>query len=447
MLRVETLETTDLGDRSYIAHDGSRAVVIDPQRDIDRVEERLDALGLSCEAVFETHIHNDYLTGGLELARRTKAGYFVTADEPVRFEREPIRDGDRLRFGALEVAVLGTPGHTDTHLAYAVEADDGDGDPAVFTGGSLLYGSVGRTDLVDPARTDELTRAQFRSAHRLAKLPGHTQVYPTHGFGSFCSSGSATGATSSTIADEILRNDALTADDEDAFVTALVSGLTAYPAYYAHMGPGNLAGPGPIDLSLPRVLDPRELRERLEAGEWVIDLRSRRAYAAAHLPGSVGIELGTSFSTYLGWLVPWGSPLTLIGESPEQIRDAQRQLVRIGFDRPDAVAIGTPAELADGVELGSYEVADFADLAAADDPTVVDLRRDDERAQGSIPGSLHIPLHALEGRIAEIPDGTAWLHCRSGMRASIGAGLLARAGHRVVLVDDDFDAAQELGLA
>ena len=150
MVHVEVLDTSDLGDRSYVAHDGTHAVVVDPQRDIDRVEEVLAERGLRCVAVLETHMHNDYVTGGLELARRTAAEYVVNAADPVQFDREPVSDGDQRTFGAMRVTVLATPGHTVTHLSYVVEdaGDPGDtaaeaGPAAVFTGGSLLYGSRG----------------------------------------------------------------------------------------------------------------------------------------------------------------------------------------------------------------------------------------------------------------------------------------------------------------
>ncbi|CAN5464047.1 MBL fold metallo-hydrolase [soil metagenome] len=454
MIHVEVLDTSDLGDRSYVAHDGELAVVIDPQRDIDRVEQVLAERGLRCVAVLETHMHNDYVTGGLELARRTDADYVVNAADPVHFDREPVSDGDQRTFGAMQVTVLATPGHTVTHLAYCVEDAPEASEPgpaAVFTGGSLLFGSVGRTDLVDVARTDELTRAQFHSARRLGELPGDARVFPTHGFGSFCSSGSASGGESSTIADERARNDALTATDEDTFVATLIANLTAYPAYYAHMGPRNLEGPGPIDLSLPELVDAVQLRKRLEAREWVVDLRDRMAYAGQHLAGSIGIELGDQFSTYLGWLIPWGSALTLIGESPEQVAEAQRQLVRIGIDRPDAAAIGSPEDLSVGEDLERYDVATFADLADLTDAaraevTVLDTRRDDERAGGYIPGSVHIPLHSLLSRVDEVPARPLWIHCASGFRASVAASLLARAGHDVTLIGDDYVKTSGLGL-
>ena len=192
-LRVITIETPSLGDRSYIAHDESKAVVIDPQRDIDRVLSHVEGLGLDVLYVVETHVHNDYVTGGYELARRTGATYVLNADDELFFDAHGVRDGDRLTVGGFDVRVMHTPGHTPTHLSYIVS--DGTTTSA-FTGGSLLYGSVGRTDLISRAMADELTRHQFATARRLAaELADDVTVLPTHGFGSFCSSAAADAQT------------------------------------------------------------------------------------------------------------------------------------------------------------------------------------------------------------------------------------------------------------
>ncbi len=471
-LTIVAIDTPTLGNRSYLAHDGSVALVVDPQRDLDRVLGVAEQHGVRITHVAETHIHNDYVTGGLALAEATGAAYLVNGDDPVTFARTPVHDGETVAIGAtLRVRAIATPGHTYSHLSYALERRRADGTHeavAVFTGGSLLPGTTGRPDLLGPDHRDALVHHQFASAHRLAReLPDTALVLPTHGFGSFCSPGApatgasvigATGASGAsavavgpTIGTERRGNPVLT-QREDRWIAATLTALDAFPAYYAHMAPANLAGPAAPDLSTPEPADRDTLARRIRAGEWVVDLRHRSAFAAGHVPGSLSFGIDGSFATYLGWLIPWGTPLTLLGESPEQVAEAQRELVRIGIDRLAGAATGSPREWT-SEPLASYATATFADLAEVRHhrPVVVlDVRRVHEFAERHVDGALNIPLHELAGRLGELPPGEVWVHCASGYRASIGASILAAHGVRVVAVDDDFGlraAASGLSLA
>ncbi len=441
-MEIITIETPALGDRSYLLVDGSAAAAVDPQRDIDRIEAMLAERGLDLSYVFETHLHNDYVSGGLELARRAGATYVLAGADDVAYEHLGAGDGDEFAVGSLVIRAVHTPGHTPNHLSYVVL--DGGEAVAAFTGGSMLYGTVGRTDLISAEATEGLTRAQFQSVRRLAQeLPNDAGVHPTHGFGSFCSSASSSGSSASTIGHERQSNLALTLEDEDAFVEQLLGGLTAYPRYYAHMAPINRAGPPPVDLSPPELVDPVEIRRRIHVGEWVVDLRSRIAFARGHLAGTVNFEVGDSFATYLGWTLRWATPVTLVGDTAAQVAEAQRQLVRIGIDRPAGRAEGGVSAWGAGGELRSYPTATFADLANTlaqghTNIVVLDVRRDDEWAAGRIDVAVHIPLHELEVRLDEVAAGTVWVHCASGYRASIAASLLDRAGREVVAIDDDW---------
>jgi len=457
-MEIITIETPSLGDRSYVVTDGDVAAVVDPQRDIDRVLKVIEERELTVTHVLETHNHNDYVTGGVELARLTGAAYVISAAEELFFEVHGVNDGDELTVGTLTVRAMHTPGHTPTHMSYIVS--DGER-TAAFTGGSLLYGSVGRTDLISKAMTEELTRLQHGTAKRLvAELEDDTTVLPTHGFGSFCSSAAADEQTSnvdpkygveiSTIADQKRANVALTITDTDEFVKTLMDGLDAYPRYYAHMAPRNKVGPGPIDLSPAIEADPTELARRIHAGEWVVDLRSRTAYAKDHVTGTINVEVGNSFITYLAWIVPWGLSVTLIGDTQEEVSDAQRQMARVGIDRPAAQALGGVDSYGKGMHRGSYRIDTLDNLAkrmADEEPLhVLDVRRNDERSTGGIKGSIHIPIHELERRMDEVPtDGEVWVHCASGYRASVATSLLARAGRTPVLLDDSDTRLEELG--
>ena len=447
---VEVIETSSLGDRSYLAADGHVAVVVDPQRDIDRVLAAAGRVGASIALVLETHVHNDYVSGGLELSRITGADYGVAADDDVPFRRIPLRDGDFLEVSdRLGVRVVTTPGHTFHHLSYVLEHDGAA--IGVFTGGSLLYGTTGRTDLLGQEHSADLARHQHASAHRLADLlPEGAAIWPTHGFGSFCSATQA-GGDASTIGEQKRLNPALTLAESE-FVETTLSGLDTYPAYYAHMGVLNAAGPAPLDLRAPRRATPADLADRLRRGEWVVDLRSRRAYVDSHLAGTVSLGLDGPMATWLGWMIDWGAPITLLGESGEQVARAQRELARIGIDRFSGAAAGTPAELAaDRAQLRSTRTATFSDLARAlsgnpGPDVVLDVRTTNEWRGSHVDGAVHVPLYELRHRIDEVPPGTVWVHCGSGYRATAAASILEAAGREVVVVDDSFAGAGAAGV-
>jgi glyoxylase-like metal-dependent hydrolase (beta-lactamase superfamily II)/rhodanese-related sulfurtransferase len=455
-INVEVVETSSLGDRSYLAHDGQAALVVDPQRDIDRVLTLAGRLGVRITHVAETHLHNDYVSGGLALARMTGAAYLVAAADEVAFDRTPVADGERIDVSErMRLSVVATPGHTFHHLSYVLA--DPDGPQGVFTGGSLLFGTTGRTDLLGPEHAHALAYRQHASVRRLAGLlPDGARIWPTHGFGSFCSAAQSR-SSASTIGQEKDVNPALRLEADD-FVAQTLTGLDAYPAYYAHMGVRNTAGADLIDLTPARPADPDQLRARIDAGEWVVDLRSRRAFTYRHLVGTLSFGLDGPMATWLGWLVPWGAPITLLGESAEEIAAAQRELARIGIDRPAAAATGGPERWAGGdrSRLGELACATFTDLAAARGgriprglpapDVVLDVRTGDEWRGGHIAGATHVPLPELPHRLDEVPEGTVWVHCGSGYRAAVATSLLARAGRHVVHIDDDYDRAAATGL-
>lgn len=455
-IAVEVVETSTLGDRSYLAHDGRLAVVVDPQRDIDRILALAGGIGVRISHVVETHLHNDYVSGGLALARVTGARYGVAAADDVHFDRLPLSDGDEITISdEAAMTVVATPGHTFHHLSFLLHGPKGP--VGVFTGGSLLFGTTGRTDLLGAQHAHTLARHQHASARRLADLlPQGAQVWPTHGFGSFCSA-SQSDVPASTIGQERTINPVLRLAADD-FVTEVLSGLDAFPAYYAHMGARNAAGADLVDLTPVRVADAGELCSRITAGEWVVDLRSRKAFAHRHLTGTLSLGLDGPMSTWLGWLMSWGMPVTLLGESDAQIGQAQRELARIGIDRPAAAATGTPEQWAAGDQsrLGPLPSATYPELAAAlagrpprglpAPDVVLDVRLGNEWRNGHLAGAVHIPLPELPGRIGEVPGEAVWVYCGSGYRAAAAASLLARAGRTAAFIDDSYTAAADAGL-
>ena len=451
---VIVIDTPGLGDRGYIVHDGVHALVVDPQRDTDRVERLIAEHGLTVTHVGETHIHNDYVNGGYQFAKKHDATYVVPANVELAYLGESnvvaLGEGGEFRVGDLDVRVVHTPGHTPHHISFAVSRDNHPG--AVFTGGSLLYGTVGRPDLVAPDLTVKQAHDQWHSAHHLVdSLPADTQIYPTHGFGSFCSSIQTEGVQTS-LGQEKSINPALTQAEED-FVEMLIAGLDVFPAYYAHMGPANAAGPEEIDLSLPEPVDPAQLRQRVAAGEWVVDLRSREVFASGHVPGAVNFDLDGAFINYLGWMVPWGTPITLIGATTEQVEAAQRELVRIGIDRPAGQAVGgLEFWIEEGEQPSHLRRVDFEEMAkeweANPNSLVIDTRQILEWESGHVKGAKFIPFYEVLDRMGELPrDVDVYVYCGSGYRAAAVASVLQNAGFdNIVHVDDDFGNAAACGL-
>lgn len=439
-LKVISIDTPTLGDRGYIAHDGKTALVVDPQRDIDRVEKLLAENNLTLGAVVETHMHNDYVSGGLVLARSYQASYITSADDPVSFDRVAATDLAEFAIGSFGIKAVHTPGHTFTHLSYIL-LDSAGAPIGIFTGGSLLHGSTGRPDLLGPDHAPKLAELQHGSAHRIAQLlEDKTPIYPTHGFGSFCAATSTSG-TASTVGDEKKFNPALSMPVE-RFVKETLAGLDVFPAYYKHMGPANHAGPGPIDLSeLPR-LSTDELLKTILTNTWVVDLRDKDAWAAGHLPGTMNFGVNGSFATYLGWLFPYESQLVLISDQAEQIATAQRELVRIGIDRPSASFVGEISKM-ENINVTNLVMFNDVPTALADASILVlDVRRNSEREASHIAGSIHIPLHQLMNRTDELPtDKTIWVHCAGAYRAAIAASILENVGLNVVLINEPYEKA------
>ena len=445
-MQVITLEVPELGNRCHLVHDGTSALVVDPPRMPDAVEKAAERAGVEIAAVAETHVHNDYVSGALSLARRHGADPLLAAAERVAFERVGVRDGDVLPVGGLEVQVIDTPGHTRHHQSFLVSPAPGAAlhrrPGALFSGGSLLHGTVGRTDLVDPHLTHDLARSQWASARRLGDLDPATELHPTHGFGSFCAS-TSTGATCGlqTIGDQRSVNPALTQEREE-FVGRLVAGFGPVPAYYAHMAPLNRAGAGRAQPRPARPVTAQEVTDAVLRGSWVVDLRRRDAFADGHLAGTVSVEYGTQFATYVGWLVPWQDDIVLLTDSPTLLEPALRDLARIGID-----GVGTHVLDATAALPATYRRSSWAEFEATPAPrVVVDVRQRDEYDAGHLPGALHLPVQDVETRGATLPTGELWVHCRSGYRAGIAASLLHRMGRSVVHVDDSWERVAKLAI-
>lgn len=443
-MNIVVIEVPELGNRSYLVHDGTLAIVIDPSRRIAQIRSVADSECVSIKAIFETHIHNDYVSGGLALAKTTGAQYYLSANDKVSFSHHKINDGETVNIGKLNVKVIASPGHTHNHLSYLV--DDGTDNTALFSGGSLLYGSVGRTDLISDKDTKELAGKQYETAQKFIKsFKADTKLFPTHGFGSFCAAGETDNNGESTLGSETKSNSVYIVRDKSRFINELIAGFDAYPSYYSYMAAANSKGVSEWG-GLPLVdLNAVQVKTAVHEGAGLVDLRSRKVFADRHIRGSYNIEFGDSVATYVGWLMPWEEPLIFIDDSSNADK-ANEQLSLIGKDNSAGKA---SADRLSSLMDSSYAVQTYNDLKNQDLNliTVLDVRRNSEWDKAHIPEAIHIPLHELSNKLSLIPkDRAVWVHCAAGYRAAMGASILSGSSYDVVLIDDKFENAIKLGL-
>lgn len=433
---VIAVSTPGLGDMSYLViHDG-HAVVVDPQRDIDRFTAAATAHDAEIRWVLETHLHNDYISGGKTLAARSGAELVLPAGAGAAFEYSPAFHNEDLGEGSLVVRPLHTPGHTPEHVSYLVLVD---AEPvAVFSGGSLLVGAAGRTDLLGPDRARQLARLQWGSITRLADLPGEVGLYPTHGAGSFCSA-SVAGPSTSTIGAERSGNPLLTLSGAEEFADHQLSGLEPYPSYYARMGPINLEGPPALAEGQVPELGVEDLEDLIPEVE-VVDGRPKDRYAAGHIPRAWGIEDNQDFATWVGWLLPFDTPLALILDEDQDVEEARVALARIGFEKVSGVMRGMDDWVDAGKAVATHDTVtarEFLSLADDGEPLqVLDVRSPSEWHDDHLEGSVHCYLPDLAaGAQPDLnPEQPVYVGCTTGHRASTAAGILGNRGYRPVVM-------------
>nr|MCU0649222.1 rhodanese-like domain-containing protein [Gemmatimonadaceae bacterium] len=411
--------------------------------------------GVRISHVTETHIHADYVSGARDLARRTGARLLLSAeggtDWQYRFaERDGatlLHHGDRIAVGNVWLDVLHTPGHTPEHLTFLVTDSPADSGPmGLVTGDFLFVGDVGRPDLLETAAhvagsMEPSARALFHSLAQLRDLPDHLLIWPGHGAGSAC--GKALGAVPmSTLGYERRANWALRMTDEAAFVAAVLEGQPEPPAYFARMKQVNREGPAPLDaMPQPARRAAHEVVSLVDARGLLVDLRAASEFAAAHIPGSISLPYGPSFTTWAGSLLSFDQPFAFVAggaDADSIVTSALRDLVLIGFDRThgwfgddafDAWRAAGRSTVATLQRSPRDVAAELMEHAA----TVIDVRGLTEWQTGHLAAARHIPLGALPNAIATLPrDRPVIVHCQSGARSAIAASILERAGFPTV---------------
>src|SRR6476660_7983423 len=336
-MRVTQYRIEGLGHLSTLIADDEAGVaaVIDPRRDVDVYLDAARQADLRISHVLETHLHNDYVSGGRELASLTGASHVIGAGAELRYAHEPARDGDTIELGSIRFTTLDTPGHTPEHVSYAVADTTRADEPfLLLTGGSLLVGAVGRTDLLGADRARAYAGDMYHSLHDVL-LPHEesVMVYPTHGAGSLCSTGISS-TSWSTIGYERRHDPLLQPMEIDAFARALLAGQPTVPRYFARMRPMNQAGPPLLGGVVPEIvpLSGDGLDGPIGRGALIVDARSPRHHAREHIPGSLSIPSGSSFGTWLGWVAEPDRPIVLLVEGRADLDDLSRQALRIGFE-------------------------------------------------------------------------------------------------------------------
>lgn len=426
-----------LGDASYLVISGEDAAVIDPQRDVRPYLAAAEERRATISRVFETHVHNDYVSGGPELAA-LGAEIVAPADAGLEFAHRPIADGEELAVGAGRIRAVRAPGHTHHHTAYLGIDEDGTVLGA-FTGGSIIIGGAGRSDLLGPDHTEELTKQQWESAQRItALMPDEAELLPTHGAGSFCSSQQCGGERRAPLHEERLRNVVLASPDFEAFRAAHLGNPAPIPGYYQYMASINREGPRVYgEPPRPSLMTPMALTEAAGHGMHILDVRSRFEFASAHVPSSTSIEEGESMLAYVGWVVPFNAPIALVTNDGDQADRVTVDLLRIGYE--DVRGFLPFASWQIEQPVGQLELVSLAEAARlrADGATPnYDVRFDSDVRGLELPSSKHLPIDRLPEWLPNVGDAEMLVSCAAGSRAATAASLLQAAGHRPrVLLD------------
>ena len=438
------------------------AIVIDPERDIDRYEFVAKANGLRIVAAADTHIHADFLSGVREFAEKGARAYVSDEGDADwkyqwldkkpgggRYDAVLLKDGDTFSIGNIRFRAIHTPGHTPEHLCYEVtdggqQAQGGGAtEPmGIATGDFIFVGDLGRPDLLESAagiagKADASARALFKTMARFAQWPDYLQIWPGHGAGSAC--GKALGAVpQTTVGYERRMNPAVRATaTEQSFIDFILEGQPEPPLYFARMKRDNKMGPRVLGtLPRPRELDARAVAALDPARTAIVDTREWSAFRDGHLAGSLFAPLAKSFNSDVGSFVSDDEDIVLIIE-PARVDEAVRDLVRIGLDR--IVGFLDAARFAE-LHAAGARMTTTREIAArethaeieARTPFVLDVRRASEFAAGNIAGAANIAHTRLLAHLDRVPKGREILvHCQGGVRSARACALLERHGYTV----------------
>ncbi len=422
-----------LAHASYYIGSGEEAAIIDPQRDVQQYLDEAEANGQKIKYIIETHSHADFVSGHLELAKKTGAQIIYGERANTEFPTLKVKDGDKLNVGAIELTFMETPGHTlegITILAKNTEADD---EPVkMFTGDTLFIGDVGRPDLIGSKgfSAEQMGSMLYDSIHnKILPLPDETEVYPAHGAGSLCGK-SLSKETWSTLGEQRKFNYALKPMSREEFIKVVASDQPEVPGYFPISAAQNLKGSVAIeDLPRPKAMSSEQITN---FDGIVIDVRKNVEYGAGHVPNSINIGLGGQFATWAGTMIPIGTPIAIAADKQEQIDEAFTRLARVGHETVKGYVL--MSEFADEKKVVEQVAVEAVNVEVSKDGAqFVDVRRPAEHASGHADRTVNIPLDRLSREIDTLnPDLPTYVICQSGYRSSLGASILENAGFREV---------------
>lgn len=430
------------GCASYLVGDDrtNTAVVIDPDREVQKYAEAANARGLKITHIIETHLHADHVSGNTELAARTGATIFLHEGADAQFPHVKLRAGETLTLGDVRFEILHTPGHTPESITLLVRDTARGQEPALaFTGDTLFVGDVGRPDLVGAEAARRLAGEMYDSIReKLLPLADGLIVYPGHGAGSLC--GRAMGTMRvTTMGYERHTNPALAPRTRDEFIVFNTSELPEQPANSKRIKAMNRQGPRVLGEITARALGADEALAQFRRGAALLDTRAKAEFVTRHIPGAVHLEANDQLSNRVGVVLPPNAPLVLMPDDAAEYERIGYMLARVGFDAPVGYLASLDEWEARGYPVTSGDVQDIdpreleTRLANDDRLVVLDVREPWEFRNGHVPNAKLIPLGELQARIAELdPEIPVAVICQSGHRSQTGAALLAQKGFKQV---------------
>lgn len=448
-LVYKQIHTEGIALLSYIIGDDStgEAAVIDPRPDPEIYLNEALEMGVAITSIFETHIHADFMSGSRELALQTPGAKIYVSEEggaEYGFDHEPIRDGDRFRFGEVVLTARHTPGHTPEHISYEVAEEGRTDDPwGVLTGDSLFVGSAGRPDLLGEDQSEELAEKLYDTLYQYyCKLRDDVMILPGHGAGSPC--GADIGARlMSTIGYEKRTNQFLEFEGRKEEFVKFALDAPEEPVYYQRMKKLNARGPEPTD-GLPRVqgMSPEQFKKAVGdcSKVEVIDTRPALAFGGGHVPGAKNIWAKPMLSLWAGWLVDPDKEIYLILDSDSSLNQVVSYLNRVGLNCFGGYLVGgMDAWVRKGLPIRETPQVPVHELRKLIDQNngnfqLLDVRTEEEYKEGRIDGAIHLFLPDIPEKATDRlnPDTPTVTYCESGYRASIAASLLERAGFKNV---------------